>query len=41
MRRLRRGGAQGAQVRERSLLARGVGRIFDVFLVIFAKNLPR
>ena len=37
MRRLRRG-AQGAQARERSLLAIGVGRILAVFLEIFAKK---
>jgi len=38
MRRLRRGGAQGAQARERSLLAPGVGRIIVVFFVIFARK---
>ena len=41
MRRLRRGGrggAHGAQVRERSLFTLGVGRILAVFFVIFARN---
>ena len=38
MRRLRLGGAAGVRALERSLAARGVGRIFAVFFVILARK---
>ena len=41
IRQLCRGGVQGAQVRERSLLALRVGRVFIVFFVIFAMKCLR
>ena len=38
MRQLRRGGAAGVRACERSLEARGVGSILDVFFVSFVKK---